>query len=330
MGDVLVVDDITEIAQRFADLVYARTGISARATDDPDEALDLVREGGVKVVLLDERMPRMSGTVLWSRIRDVDPRIKAIMLTGEADGAEVAVAFQSGFADYLQKADLENLDTKVMSQLLAYETARAQGRNPAQNTVIARSRKRYLVFGGQRNYFLDTIQVLEERYIRDSDWRTVLHLNVGQERKIDRTIEVSNTLSIEESSEQSIKATFGLKAPVPQELAAGLERVVKTSTKTVDTYALKGSSATGDTFKLPDEPSDRDVIHLRSRLFHRAPIFRRMQANLRYTCEQCGTDRRFSVVFLDPSGKFATRHEDWYSNGDRRLVPTGEIDADLV
>ena len=104
--ELLVVDDNLQAALEFARLVTVRARIKAVATDDPDEAIEIIRAHPIKVALLDQRMPRKDGTELFLELKQVDPLLKGIMLTGEADAEEVGRALNFGFSDYIHKSDI--------------------------------------------------------------------------------------------------------------------------------------------------------------------------------------------------------------------------------
>jgi serine/threonine-protein kinase len=49
------------------------------------EALDIVKDQNIDVIVADHRMPRMTGVEVLSRVRDMSPRTVRILLTGYAD-----------------------------------------------------------------------------------------------------------------------------------------------------------------------------------------------------------------------------------------------------
>jgi two-component system response regulator HupR/HoxA len=80
---VLVVDDETAIVKTF-ELNYARD-FTILGTSSPAEALRLVEEQPVAVLVTDQRMPEMAGTELIQRALDLRPGLVPIILTGFAD-----------------------------------------------------------------------------------------------------------------------------------------------------------------------------------------------------------------------------------------------------
>lgn len=69
--------DITVVLKRGLE----SHGFEVTAFNDPAEALSNYAPGKYDLVLLDVRMPRMSGFELYRKIRDIDPDVKACFLT---------------------------------------------------------------------------------------------------------------------------------------------------------------------------------------------------------------------------------------------------------
>ena len=82
---VLIVDDDTA-SRDFMDLVLRNAGyITARAMDGL-EALDMAEQfGPFDLLVTDEMMPRMQGHVLAEHLRQREPWLKVLYLTGYGD-----------------------------------------------------------------------------------------------------------------------------------------------------------------------------------------------------------------------------------------------------
>ena len=103
---IIVVDDDADAAKAFAELIAAKLHIPVHSEANPDEVLQIVRQHETKVVVLDQRMPNMNGTELYKRIKEINPFVIALMLTGEADRQEVADAISKlKYYDYIDKKD---------------------------------------------------------------------------------------------------------------------------------------------------------------------------------------------------------------------------------
>ena len=114
---ILVVDDERSQRELLAGFLQAR-GYGVQEAADGQLAIDRVRNGGVDVVLLDQRMPRLDGLAAIRGLRAMDPRIIIVVMTAY-DSEQLAVeALNAGAAAYLRKPlDLERLEAVIRAGL---------------------------------------------------------------------------------------------------------------------------------------------------------------------------------------------------------------------
>jgi putative nucleotidyltransferase with HDIG domain len=80
-----------------------------------------MREDVPKVMVTDLEMPGMSGLELAERVREIDPRIRIIMVTGAGDEEAAQAALRLGLSDYLTKPiDLGSLARAVQGAFMAH------------------------------------------------------------------------------------------------------------------------------------------------------------------------------------------------------------------
>jgi DNA-binding NtrC family response regulator len=106
---LLVVDD--ERSLRFSIGEWARdVGYQALEAVDGQEALDRVRENAVDVVLLDLRLRNEDGMEVLRRLREEDPALPVVMLTGHGGVEHAVQATKLGAYDFMLKPpDLDHL-----------------------------------------------------------------------------------------------------------------------------------------------------------------------------------------------------------------------------
>jgi DNA-binding NtrC family response regulator len=110
---ILIVDDEVEFASTLVERLELR-GIEAISANRGIEALALVKEHGPDVVILDLKMPDLSGLEVLSRIKAIDPTIEVIMLTGHGSSAAGIDGMERGAFDYVMKpVDLKALLEKI-------------------------------------------------------------------------------------------------------------------------------------------------------------------------------------------------------------------------
>ncbi|QWC20466.1 GAF domain-containing protein [Halorubrum sp. 2020YC2] len=128
---VLFVDDEPGAAdlaathvERLADDTEAVTRTS------PDEALDVVREGGVDCVVSDFDMPGCDGLEFLEEVRAIDPGLPFVLFTGKGSEEIASEAITAGVTDYLQKGA-----GRDRYEMLANSVANALGRRRAERDL---------------------------------------------------------------------------------------------------------------------------------------------------------------------------------------------------
>ncbi|SFM63633.1 response regulator [Thermodesulforhabdus norvegica] len=105
---VLLVDDEEEFVRTLAERLEIR-GVKALVALDGGEAINFLEEGDVDVVVLDVRMPGMSGLEVLRHIKETRPHLPVILLTGHGDTRDGIEGMRLGAFDYLMKP--LNIDT---------------------------------------------------------------------------------------------------------------------------------------------------------------------------------------------------------------------------
>lgn len=110
---VLLVDD----EQGFADVIAKRMSkrnISVTKTYCGAEALRALRKSDFDVVVLDLKMEDMDGIEVLKILKNMDPDLSVIMLTGHGSEKAAEEGIQLGATDYLTKpCDFEVLVEKI-------------------------------------------------------------------------------------------------------------------------------------------------------------------------------------------------------------------------
>jgi len=120
---ILVVDD--EAAQRRLLCGFVESlGFRAQEASSAEEALEMIRGHAPDMVLLDVRLPDMSGIEALAEIRKMADKLPVLLITAYADLRQAVAAVKGGADDYLAKpVDLDELETAISDAIGPVVTA---------------------------------------------------------------------------------------------------------------------------------------------------------------------------------------------------------------
>ncbi len=112
---VLLVDDEREFVETLSDRLVMREMGSAVAYDG-ESALELIKTDEPEVMILDLRMPGIDGIEVLRRVKQTNPEIEVIILTGHGSEKDREICMDLGAFSYLQKpVDIEKLSETINS-----------------------------------------------------------------------------------------------------------------------------------------------------------------------------------------------------------------------
>jgi len=172
-GRILIVDD-ERMNRVVLDGMLKRNGYQTAQAEHGAEALDLVAQGGIELVLLDIVMPDIDGFDVLTRLREqhTTAELPVIMVTGDNDRAQVIKAFQQGANDYV---------TKPLDVDLAMARIETQMQLRKSQAALRASEERYALAAGGTNDGLWDWQITTGEAYFSPRWKTMLGLDDQQE-----------------------------------------------------------------------------------------------------------------------------------------------------
>jgi len=139
MPQLLLIDDDPLIGRTLVDLLGLH-GYAATRAESAEGGLDLLASGGFDLVLLDVRLPGMTGFEACARIREVHgPHLPVIMMTAFGDPTAFRLGYEAGADDFLHKPiDTPALILKVRAFLRLKSTHDELARSREQAQARAR------------------------------------------------------------------------------------------------------------------------------------------------------------------------------------------------
>lgn len=120
---VLIVDDETEQAGLLADFLKTE-GHDVLTASNGLEAIKLFKKRPIELVLLDHKMPGMTGDEVLEELKRINPLVKAIMITAYGSVQTAVKVMKLGAVDFLEKPiDLDELLEKIQKLEHQIETS---------------------------------------------------------------------------------------------------------------------------------------------------------------------------------------------------------------
>jgi len=105
---ILITDDDDNCRQALREIVEPQ-GLRALLATSGEEAVDIVREGDVHLVLLDMYMPKLSGLETLQLVRQFNAQLPCILVTGDASDSLLRQAVQAHVYSVIPKPINKNV-----------------------------------------------------------------------------------------------------------------------------------------------------------------------------------------------------------------------------
>jgi two-component system nitrogen regulation response regulator NtrX len=141
---VLIVDDEREIRNSLSG-VLQDVGYDTLTAENGAEALKVVQEDGVKLILLDLVMPDIDGVEVLRRVKEIEPSMPVIMISGNATIETAVESTKLGAYHFIEKP----LSPPVIENMLLTIKHALEHQKLERENVILRSResRRYTMVG---------------------------------------------------------------------------------------------------------------------------------------------------------------------------------------
>ena len=170
---IMVVDDDLDFAESLEAMLEA-LDFQVAIAHTADQAREVCAQFSPAVALLDVRFGNMSGVDLIPLLREIEPDLLCVMVTGHADVSTAVEAVRKGAYDYLNKP----LNNENLLRLLnhCFDTVHARKEKEHANKMLATSEQRLQIT-------LDTMPISVAIFARDDG--KILYVNRHLEQTLD-------------------------------------------------------------------------------------------------------------------------------------------------
>ena len=138
-AEILIVDDEELICFVLSNLFKVH-GYKTRTASNGEEALAMISERMPSLIVLDIRMPGLSGIDVLYRVKQMDIRIPVILMTALAGVRDAVQAMKAGAFDYVAKPfnndDMLRVVARALSSGMAQREAAPQKKDSKEEELL--------------------------------------------------------------------------------------------------------------------------------------------------------------------------------------------------
>jgi two-component system, NtrC family, response regulator AtoC len=155
---ILVVDDEPNLRRVLA-AQLERDGYDVHSAEDGEQALQLLRDHHIDLVITDLRMPKLDGMELLRQALALDDELPVVMITAHGTVDNAVEALKTGAFDYLTKPfDQQEVRTIVRKALRTRDLSATEATWPREEAALGGARYGII---GQSPSILDLYSVLD-------------------------------------------------------------------------------------------------------------------------------------------------------------------------
>lgn len=319
--EVLIVDDITDAAKSYAELINVTYKLNTVYADNEDCAIKFINNYNIKVVVLDQVMPQITGTELLVKIRRINPNIKALMLTGEATTTDIGKAINIGFNQYLNKNEISKLPDVVMELYLKHEIDFHKKHQQEKRIPLFFERK-FLVLPVIK-YNLINIVKSNNSFVFPDQWRTISSIKSGEEKEYSEELTQEDKVIVTKESEDKVSAEFGLSSKYLEGLKNSVNReIIRKFSSKVESTKTKTTKISRK-YALPQQPANLEDRYIVRRVIEITPVYQEYKILIEKKCSLCDHTQLFLLTAYRQTNKYSSKQIDYFSDETSKTTNIG-------
>lgn len=271
--EVLVIDDNSDYAKTLARYIEKTCRVKATYAVKPEEAEEILNNNPLKVIVFDQRMPLMNGTVLYQHLRNLNSYFLAMLLTADASSAEICDAIEMGFNVVMMKEKDDYLVSfKVLSLIHDYY----EKLNSSNKYISFFQVKIGGLFSKDRiDYSIVSFQIVDPCYVANESWCKLSQISAGEGQKLitrqDAKAQIRVTKTQNHLSRLDLSGLLSIPNAKFAEFKSAFSDLVE---KTITNEQVYMQSLTNEHTWTLELPATGNVLYKR---FEVAPVFKKLR-----------------------------------------------------
>ena len=317
---VLLIDDNVDFAREYSETLEKLCGVKVLYATTADSALKLIKENSIKVAIIDQVMPTR-GTILFNQIKKIDPYIKTILLTAEAERHDLTKAANMGFDVTLLKED-EDMDTIPIKVLLLIAQYNAQKIENEQHIYLNTKKNSWFRKKYDVKYFVQKYEVIDNEFVDEKGWITRSIVEKGECLTYESEFKYETDFSYTDSFKIENITSLGLDSEQIISFKDKLSAKMATDFSNTYTESLKKIFKRKKTLELPKEQND-----LVSRTYEYTKVYQQIKVYIKKVCTCCNEVSITALTVYLPIPVIKYRLTEYYSDNSKKITMSGEIKA---
>lgn len=318
--EILVVDDVIDSAKEFSEYIEEKCHVLSIAASTLSEAVFCVKKYPIKIVVLDQTMP-IKGTEVFKQLLDINPYLKSVMFTGEADFNDTQTAHGLKYDSILWKSQINLLPETIYRLYAKYnkDFDREQTKE-----IRKRLKKKRIFLPKSISYMIVDMLCINDKFLFDNSWKTIRRIEKGEEATETVKHMLNEAIVISTTSIEELRSSFSLKDKALKVFQAELLSEIKNTIESTSSYNRQSEIEKVVKFSIGSDEKNSTGSPVVSRCYEYTRVFNEYKIHVRKECSCC---KNSSIVMLQvhvPQNTIIYRNKTYYEDGSSNIIETGD------
>lgn len=320
---IIIVDDVIDFAKQNAAFIETKCRIGCMPLGASDDDLiklkNAILDHPIKIVILDQVLKKdrsLLGTNLMPSLRELNPNLQFIMLTGNASREDLFEAKRLGFSDLIDKTEWsDRMSDIIYDHICKYDNSIKIKNTVHHNKVLKR--------GFFKHWILLSEEVVNEEYVDEKKWKSSNRIDRGKdtEKTVEVELSINDELIITSERTIDVNLTAKLKSLFDSEISAKESNGIKRAQQIKNTMSI----TTHETLSLGQDEKfkEKNVI---AKVYQENQLYKQILLHVAVVCRFCKHEDIIPIYVFIPLSKKRCRQVYFTDDNKEHYVKTGIMD----